>query len=253
MTQMNVSPLRASEPLRVYMVLSYDTLRNGMWIVTACFPVAIYAAGLVYGQKLPGSLSAYYWLIQTEPNVPRIIFVGGLLAFALLFLLYRGFTKWENRALNLAALFAAGVALIPKADGAWDPGLWHGGSAVLLFFCLAYVMWFRAKDTFEEFAKSGEAPADGKGSLAWYKKHYRIAGGVMAVAPLIAVALDLVVGKFLGLGDPNLGKLGTIVFFVECVGIWAFARFWYLKRSEIRQSAALEELLKQAKTQDRAV
>lgn len=247
MTQMNASALRASDPLRVYMIVSYDTLRNGMWIFTALFPVAVYLTGLFYGQKLPGSLSAYYWLVHTEPNTPRTVFVGGLLAFALFFLLYRGFTKKEDWALNAAAVFAAGVAFIPKADGAWDPGYWHGGSAVALFLCLAYVIWARAKDTFEEFEKSGEAPATGRGSLAWYKKHYKVASGVMAASPVIAVVLDLVVGKGFGLGDPDLGKLGTIIFFVECVGIWAFARYWYLKRSEIRQSAALEALLKEAK------
>jgi hypothetical protein len=253
MTQMNAAALRASDPLRVYMILSFDTLRDGMWIFTAAFPVAVYVAGLFYGQALPGSLSAYYWLIRSEPNIPRIILVGGLLAFALVFLLYRGFTKKENRALNAAAAFAAGVAFIPKADGAWDPGYWHGGSAVALFLCLAYVMWFRAKDTFEEFQRSGEAPPAGKGSLDWYKKHYKIAGGVMAASPVIAVTLDMVVGKWLGLGDPDLGKLGTIIFFIESVGIWAFARYWFLKRSEIRQSAALKELLTQARKEDRAV
>src|SRR5262245_46842116 len=72
MTQMNAAALRASEPLRVYMILSFDTLRNGMWIFTAAFPVAVYVAGLFYGRALPGSLSAYYWLIRSEPNIPRI-------------------------------------------------------------------------------------------------------------------------------------------------------------------------------------
>jgi hypothetical protein len=252
MTQMNASALLASEPLRVYMILSYDTLRNGMVYLTALFPVAVWASGLIHGQYLPGSLSAYYWVAHTEPNTPRTVFVGGLLAFAVFFLLYRGFTKAENRALNLAAVFAAGVALIPKADGAWDPGIWHGTVAVALFACLAYVIWFRAEDTFEEFVKSGEAPATGKGSLAWYKKQYKIASALMAASPVIAVALDLVVGKGLGLGDPDLGTLGTFIFFIECVGIWAFSRYWFLKRSEIRQSAALKALLEGARKADRA-
>jgi hypothetical protein len=253
MTTKNVSALRASEPLRVYMMLSFDVLRNGMWIATALFPLAVYASGLFYGRKLPGSLSAYYWLVDSEPNIPRNVFVGGLLAFALVFLLYRGFTKWENYALNAASVFAAGVAFIPKADGSWDPWILHGASAIALFVCLAYVVWFRAGDTFEEFEKSGEAPASGKGSLAWYKKRYKIASVIMAASPVIAVALDLVFGKALGLGDPDLGKLGTIIFFVECVGIWAFSRYWYLKRSEIRQSAALKELLQEARKAKRAV
>jgi hypothetical protein len=234
------------------MLLSYDHLRNGMWKITALFPLVVYLTGLAYGQELPGSLSAYYWLVETEPNIPRIVFVGGLFAFALLFFLYRGFTKLEDRFLDAAALFALGIALIPKQHGAWDPSYWHGGSAVALFLCLAYLIWVRAKDTFEEFEKSGEAPATGKGSLGWYKKHYRIVSVVMALSPIIAVVLDLIFGKVLGLGDPDLGKLGTVVFFVECVGIWAFARFWYLKRTEIRQSAALDALLKEVQKGGRA-
>jgi hypothetical protein len=254
MTTMRFSAVRASEPLRVYMILSYDTMRNGNWIVTALYPVAVYLSGLIFfHKKLPGSLSAYYWLVTPdEPNVPRTIFVGGLFAFAVFFLLYRGFSRAENRALNAAALFAALVALIPKAHGTWNPGIAHATAAILLFLCLAYVIWTRAKDTFKEFEKSGEAPATGKGSLTWYKTQYRGVSIAMGATPVIAVVLDQVVGKWLGLGDPDLGKLGTIIFFVESGGIWAFARYWYLKRSELWQSGGLAELLKEARKAESA-
>jgi hypothetical protein len=249
MTTMNVSAVRASRPLQIYMILSYDTMRNGIWIITALYPVAVYLSGLIFfHRKLPASLSAYYWLVAPdEPNIPRTIFVGGLFAFAVFFLLYRGYSKQENRVLNAAAFFAVLVALIPKAHGTWDPKIVHATAAILLFFCLAYVIWTRAKDTFEEFEKSGEAPPTGKVSLAWYKKQYRRVSIAMGATPVVAFVLDQVVGKWFGLGDPDLGKLGTIIFFVESGGIWAFSWYWYLKRSELWQSGGLAELLKEAR------
>jgi hypothetical protein len=154
--------------------------------------------------------------------------------------------------LNAAAFFAVLVALIPKAHETWNPGIAHATAAILLFLCLAYVIWTRAKDTFEEFER-GQPPRTGqKGSLEWYKKRYRWVSIAMAVTPVAAFVLDQVVGKWLRLGDPDLGKLGTIVFFVESGRIWALSWYWYLKRSELWQSGGLAELLKEARKADSA-
>jgi hypothetical protein len=48
-------------------------------------------------------------------------FVGALFAIAACLYLYKGFTPKENRLLNLAAVFAVGVAIFPMN---WPPKNW---------------------------------------------------------------------------------------------------------------------------------
>jgi hypothetical protein len=226
--------IAASEPLRHYMHDSYNTMRLDMGVFTAAFPFLVWLSGVFYGKKMPGSLSAYYWLIDSPVNTPRIVFAGGLIAVALFFFVYRGFRRSEGAAFNLAAVFAVGVALIPKANGNWDPGIAHAASAIALFLCLGYVLWFRSHDTLEELAKSGAAPKTGKYSVEWHRKRYRLIGVVMALSPVFAAICD----RFLrgALGDPKLGKLGVLIFFIESFGIWSFAWYWFLKSAELKRA-----------------
>ncbi len=228
-----------SDLLRNYMIGSYNTMRLGMAAFAAGFPIAVWISGAFYGKKLPGSLSAYYWLLDTEPNHPRIVFVGGLFAMALFFFVYKGFSPKEDKLLNVAAFCAVGVALVPKSHGSWDPGYWHAGVAIALFVCLACVIRFCAGDTLEELEKSGNAPKEGPYSVAWHQKRYRLISYVMVLSPLIAGALDLSLGG--SFGDPDLGKLGTTIFFVEAVGIWVFGWYWLLKSQELRRATDKKE------------
>lgn len=232
----NYSALRitASQPLLGYMQTSYNTMRFGMGVFTAAFPVAVWISGLLYCKRMPGSLSAYYWLIETEPNTPRTVFVGGLFAVALFFYVYKGYCAREELAFKAAAVFALGVALVPKSHGNWNHPIWHAGFAIALFMCLAYVVWRRAKDTLKELEASGEVPPSGKYSVAWYRRRYRLIGTVMALSPVLAAICDLTLRDVLG--DPMQGALGVLIFFVESFGIWAFSWFWFLKGSELRRA-----------------
>lgn len=196
---------------------TYVTLRTGMACVAVVFPVLLYLWGKLHGIDLQDSMSAYYWATVEKGSPARIWFVGILFLIGGFLYLYKGFTREENWALNLAALFAIGVAFFPAA---WPgfvnpyPAWLHGACAVSLFVCMAYVTWFRAGDTLEYL----EPPA----LRARYGRRYKFASIAMLVAPLTAAVLQA-----------GLGLQGKFVFFIELAGIWAFATFWFFKSREM--------------------
>ena len=63
-------------------------------------------------RRLAGSMSEYYWAAAGDVVPARNVFVGGLFAVSACLWLYKGFSPRENVALNLAGLFAVGVALV---------------------------------------------------------------------------------------------------------------------------------------------
>jgi hypothetical protein len=209
---------------------TYVTLRIGMAVITLAFPLSVYLAGRLDGVCLQDSLSDYYWASATPRNLPRILFVGGLFAIAAFLYLYKGFTKAENWALNLASLLGIGVAVFPME---WECKVnctgfsWHGFCAITMFVFLVYVVWFRARDTLECLPPDQSAgPWTKPFSLAWYKRLYVLAGLVMALSPATAFFLQSI-----------LGKRGTYIFFIETSAILAFGFYWLLKSKELKRSA----------------
>lgn len=209
---------------------TYISLRAGMALIAFAFPLVVIAVGFFADQRLDlqDSLSAYYWATNTGFNPSRIVFVGGLFAIAAFLYLYKGFTKWENIALNAAGVFAVGVACFPMkwtcdGCGRWTP---HGFFAVSLFACLVYVVFFRSKDTLKYLPEGADAKS--------FKLKYHIAAVLMAAAPLIALAVTMTVGE------------NKFVIAVEIVGIWAFAYYWRAKGQELSLSHATKKALEKA-------
>ena len=206
---------------------TYVSLRYGMAVIGAALPLLVYAVGAVHGVELQGSMSAYYWAPDGVSAPSRNWFVGCLFALAACLYLYKGFTIRENVALNLAAVFGVGVAVFPTE---WkcevDCGRFsaHGSSAVLMFVCLVYVVWFRARDTLSLLPEA---------SAARYRQIYRGIGLVMLVSPLTA----FVVNSFIGQGK-------AYVFFIEAAGIWSFAAYWVIKSSEFKKTNATRRALR---------
>jgi hypothetical protein len=200
---------------------TYVSLRYGLAVIGVALPIIVYLIGVANGVKLQSSMSAYYWATQAGNAPSRDWFVGCLFAVAACLYLYKGFTTAENVALNLAGIFAVGVAVIPMA---WECKVdcerfsLHGTSAILLFLCLVYVVWFRARDTLKLLPEA-QRPR--------YKKLYHVIGLVMLASPLIALALNVL-----------LGGGAAYVFFIEAAGIWAFAAYWWVKSRELKQSSA---------------
>lgn len=144
---------------------TYFTLRVMLAAIAFALPVVVALAGRWQcadpPQWLGGSLSVYYHRTAlAEFLTARDLFVGGLLGAAVCLYAYKGFSTKENVALNMAAVFAVGVALLPTAHGSIADPLaaanancvvfmgdgyqdgtirlkLHALSAVLFFFCLA--------------------------------------------------------------------------------------------------------------------
>lgn len=214
------------EELQEHVFSTYVTLRYGLAAIGAVFPILVYVSGAVHGVALQGSMSAYYWAPDGANAPSRDVFVGCLFAVAACLYLYKGFTPAENIALNLAAIFGVGIAVFPTE---WnckvDCGRFsvHGASGVLMFLCLAFVVWFCARDTLSLLPEA---------SAARYRKTYGAIGLVMLVSPVTAFLMSSVIGK---------GK--AYIFFIEMAGIWAFAAYWLTKSVELKKSGATKRAL----------
>lgn len=225
-----------SDELQKHIFSTYLQLRYGAAIIGALLPLIVYTVGILHRVPVPlaDSISDYYWKPDGPEAPSRDWFVGCLFAVAALLYLYKGFSKAENIALNLAALLALGVALFPTAeyDNADGRGFSiedfsiHGFCAVSMFMCLVYVVWFRSRDTLHHL------PPNATPSPAAYRRMYRIVGGVMLVSPLTAFIVEAI-----------LGTGNSYVFFIEVAGIWAFAAYWLIKSSELKRSGATSEAL----------
>jgi hypothetical protein len=105
--------------LQKHVFRAYIHLRYGMAAIGTAFPIVVYIVGLYDNVQLQNSISAYYWATGSGAFIARTWFVGGLFSLAALLYLYKGFSLGEDLALNIAALFAIGVAVFPMP--------WHGG------------------------------------------------------------------------------------------------------------------------------
>lgn len=193
-----------------------------MAAIAAAFPVVLYLGGLIYKIDLQDSMSAYYFAAVGGDPPMRTCFVGLLFAIGSFLYLYKGFTAKENTALNFAGLFAIGVACFPMAWGCGDncPKInAHGFCAVSLFVCIAFVCLRCSRDTLKLITDEHKQKN--------FRIKYRIIGLIMIVSPVTAFILSLVTYD-----------IHKYTFFIEAVGIWAFALFWWTKSSELAQSSA---------------
>lgn len=204
--------------LRAHIRSTYFALRTGMAALALALPWLLWIGGRLFaGLPLQASMSAYY---HGGGGAMRDELVGILVAISLFLVLYRGFTRFEDWALNLAGLLLAGVALVPMP---WDCGdscggfSLHGAMAVLFFLTLAYVCIFRASDTLGLIPDRDQARR--------FRSAYRWLGAGMVASPLVAVILTFLL-------QPRLQARST-VFFVEAAGVYVFAIYWIVKSREI--------------------
>lgn len=199
---------------------TYRVLRLGLGWTAIGLPLTLWLVGLARGVALRESMSAYYHTSMQD------VFVGVLFAAGAGLVLYQGFSRTENVVLNLAGLFAIGVALFPtKADA--GPLTVHGVCAVLFFVCLAYVAVFRATDTLT-LVKDQKR-------VRGYKATYRLLGVLMLGLPAVAAILV----SLFEYGRPS--DESKLVFFIEFAAIWAFGLFWLVKSHEIRRTQKEQE------------
>ena len=158
-----------------------------------------------------------------EPEFPmRIWFVGLLFSIGAFLFLYSGFSKKEDWLLNLAGIFAWGVAIFPMdidPASSWRDINAHGVSAIALFVCMVLVVWLCARDTLEYVT-------DEKLRKRFILK-YNVIGILMGVFPIIALIFTLILQAY-----------GKHVFFIEAAGIWTFAIYWWVKSRELAHTGA---------------
>lgn len=207
-----------------HMLATYASLRIGVAVIAILFPPLLWLGGIYLGMPLQDSMSAYYHA-TCDLGSMRNWFVGLLFAVGIILHLYRGFSRQENIALNIAGILAVGIAIFPMqwACGevcgmlchAEHKGIsLHGVVAISFFICIAYVCIFRASDTLHLM--------DDKVRERRYRLIYRQLGIGMILSPVIAILLAYLVKQE-----------NSYRFFAEAAGIWIFAAYWLLKSREI--------------------
>lgn len=219
--------------LQRHMAGTYFALRLGMGVLAAALPPLLWLGGhLGDREPLRCTMSAYYY----SPTM-RDPFVGVLVAIGVFLYLYKGFSRQENWALNLAGALAVGIAMVPTSPGCTNDGGFltlHGAFGVLFFLSIAYVCVFRADDTLSLLRDTTAAER--------FRAIYRGLGILMLLSPLIAAALSV------GLQSGTPGH--SLIFFVEALAVFTFAAYWLAKSREMgatdAERLALERKLKHA-------
>lgn len=217
-SRMRLGNPRSASPheLQDHIAGSYLSLRVGIGAIAVLFPLVLAGGGSLWaGEPLLASFSDYYHTGM------RNIFVGVIFAIGAFLFLYKGFSGLENHVLDAAGFLALCVAMLPaRLPGAPHTlaSRLHTAAAILFFLCIAYVAVFRASDT---LPLVGDAAA-----AAWYDGLYRLYGAGMILSPVSAWVADTLFGS------------GRYIFFLELLGVWAFAAFWITKGIEIHRTNA---------------
>lgn len=229
------------DQLRQHVLGTYFTLRWGLGTIAVVLPLALLAVhGLNGSPQVLSSMSSAYWLLENDKWFSgRAVFVGGLCAIAAGLYLYKGYSKKENVALNLAAIAMFLVALFPMEvnclpnDTPEDstqfsycfPGHnLHGPAAVAAFAFLFYVVFFRAKDSLKELKDES--------TRQLFRVTYRVCAMLMVAFPAAAGVLHVLRHNY-----------STLTFWLEASGIAAFAVYWFIKSLEMHLSSADEKAL----------
>ena len=202
---------------------TYFSTRVGIAVISILFPLILWLVGLMLGIELQGSISSYY-------HTPmRNVFVGILFAIGAFLYLYKGYSTIEDFVLDGAGILAVCIALLPTSCPAelecntFTAPFWHGVSAISFFILIAYICIFRASDTLDQ-SQIDES------RKSFYKRIYWILGVSMILLPLFS-ALWLYL----------IGETGSLIFWIESLGVWVFSLYWIVKTIEINESQ-LEEM-----------
>jgi hypothetical protein len=228
-----------------------------MGLLALAFPILLWPLGAQFlGTSLQISMSAYY---HTDL---RDVFVGILVAIGTFLILYKGFSRREDWALNIAGISAIGIAIFPtspnwslqgpaksifgckplcdavcmkyteKLDRTFQffiDNFWLHGICVGIFFV---AIFFVCKVCSKETLETIECLTTRK----LFERLYLIWGSLMLAIP----AFIFVIGMF----GPKLSTLffdinidhckNPWTFFAEGAAVWSFSFFWLTKTFEIR-------------------
>jgi hypothetical protein len=213
------SPLPWADKVRFQKLFSRQAARSylylslGMGLLAFLMPVALVLAG---GYEGNFSISFFYHVNDTSRN----ILVGCLWATGVFLFLFQGLSRLENWILNIAGLAAIGIAMFPMDDRQCAPGSrfsLHAASAILFFACLALVAVGLSKTRIRY--------------VIYPEKRRRFARAYDA-AGLAMIAMPAAVAGLYFLGGRRCET--HWIFWVEVLGIWAFAAYWFMKTAEYK-------------------
>jgi hypothetical protein len=90
-------------------IISFILIRRTLGVLGISLPAVLYVGARLFahGCKLQPSISHYYYTNMRE------VFVGVMWAFSLFLFTYKGYSRLDSWAANLAGLFCLGVAMFP--------------------------------------------------------------------------------------------------------------------------------------------
>jgi hypothetical protein len=225
----------ARNSLQENMLATYTSLRLGMAAIAAATPIIVVLWGKLFDVDWQASISAYYfaprgnqWEYSYYPC--RVFFVGILFALGTFLYLYKGLSKSENRALNIAGLCAIGVALCPMyAEKNYIPfsNYAHFMFAFVLFLCMAYTAVFCSESSLKYLTDQQ--------LRSTLRRIYHIIAILMIFFPALGIVLA-------GIFQVQTDR----VYWIEAVGIWTFAAYWAVKSWELWKSEADEKVMEGA-------
>lgn len=208
-------------------VISYTTLRKTVGIIGITLPIILVVGSIAVGgcKEILGSLSSYYHTDMQH------VFIAIISATAFFMFAYKGYDKGDNRAANIAGVFALGVAFFPES--ATEPlpacinetmennviNAIHYISAAGFFLALSYFSLF-------VFTKKSENPTSMK-----LKRNtvYRICGYIMLGCLLLITAYSICSKN----GGCEVFKSLNPIFWLEALALWAFGFSWFTKGNSI--------------------
>jgi hypothetical protein len=132
----------------------------------------------------------------------------------------REHSRWENWTLNIAGVAAICVAMFPMPEeqcGTGEVFTFHAFSAIIFFICLAIVAIGFSKTRTQYIIHPPKRQR--------FERAYNLAGTAMIAMPTAVVALHFLGGR----------RCETHwIFWVEVLGIWAFALYWFVKTLEYK-------------------
>jgi hypothetical protein len=225
--------------IQKYMMATFLRLRLGIGVIGIIFPFLLWGGGMIARIPLADSMSAYYHANSAclDPKRPdtcgaadpakgtgpmRNCFVGVLFIIGTVMFLMKGFSHWEDWALNVAGITAICVALFPMP---WSPGKdkgfpIHGLSAITFFVCIAFVCAFCSEKTLKYMPNI----PDREKVIAGYKRSYRLFAVIMVLSPATAWVFN------------KISLQDSWHFWAEAFGILAFGSYWITKTFEFRRS-----------------
>ncbi|MFQ6005142.1 MAG: DUF998 domain-containing protein [Woeseia sp.] len=207
------------------LIISYLTLRKIVGVLGTALPFVLFlGAVIIFGTGIQDSISSYYHTGM------RDVFVGTLCVIGFFLLSYKGYEPKDDRAGDLACVFAIGVALFPTthgeliSDSARIIGYVHLIFAAAFFATLIYF-------SLRLFTKTNPdiEPTDRKKQR---NKVYRVCGYTMSVCIILIIFYSL-------LGDTVSSiKQYAPVFWLEGLAVVAFGISWLTKGEAILRDQA---------------